>query len=1026
MTKNKKSIHPLNTSEYRLFIQSNTSREAFKWQSPTDAKEDIAPIVYSTDGNLVASSSGGSLDERFSFFVSEGKNRSFLRIFNEASFIPKTELSLNITPEEYRLVQQLGLTQTLDQSLTAKIIGSFGHYRFRVLKDQEQYRMRTHSFHEKEAICQYAFDRLYALQKIERTFGKKWEVLNVAITDYQNELLELIDQRQLEFAKAKGWTHITDEFQKGNLTKEQVLDLLRNATDAEQKFFLRQTLEIFKDIEAVSKLHTEVGKHLWDHQESTPYGVDSTKSCIEKFVRDRANQIIRHAKFENELTTLVDKNSTFRGLLAEHLGTAEITCRDFMFDQRRLITPKSQGDYSQHLKRITLTSSLTIGSEREDMRRFLLCSSYLLNRDPEDKTTDPFQSSDQEFDKKYTRGWSRLLRREGSTRPIFKTYKQLRQLASKASISRYRLFVEDFRELWTLLTHGVAKATRGILSAAGREFYQLYDDFLPKPAEIPKRKSPIVLEENEFRLLIEENWQGRWSEPKKLHYVIDRFVKVLDAKNIPLDPTQKEFIAALRNQASPKKEIAPLAMPPSQLDQTNPDDFLSSIVGGTETFYRFFDKIYEINPCMSFYASVLYIFSGLAAVNPELTQGLLSKINLKALAQPFIAWNTATAQAMTNGQISNFISAGFTAWQELLVISKALGQGSDSPLGEICRYVNYHLLKTIGGVLSAYGLGSFITTHWAGYIPGMGDLGKIIKEDAGNQAYIGEFFAGIKLATLAYEALESTPDTQSALANFCSFLIKCALYPARLLLSVINMGWAIINPDRWNNAAQPWKDLLHDTKSALLRTIDAGLRWLNLVGQAVKRSIKMVVEWAFNTLTIATKWLLAPVFLLPFMKNSSNIFAAGLLRLKTNLIAMGDAMTRVIKNMYRESRNIIARALRPELTVAAPAAQSTVRFSTAHMLQKTSFRARSAAGESTTDHEVSSSQSSAAGSLSGSPRLVSVSDTKPDISSSLSLALPGHLQGGRNNNDDENPQPLVSPSVNELRSARWPTGRMGE
>ena len=116
-------------------------------------------------------------------------------------------------------------------------------------------------------------------------------------------------------------------------------------------------------------------------------------------------------------------------------------------------------------------------------------------------------------------------------------------------------------------------------------------------------------------------------------------------------------------------------------------------------------------------------------------------------------------------------------------------------------------------------------------------------------------------------------------------------------------------------------------KSAALRGIDATLRLLNLTSQAAKRVCKMTVEWFANTLTILTKFIAKP-----FVNPENNKVSEWFITAKTDVFAFFGAAARDLKDVYRWSRNGIARELRPvEHTNKMPA-------------HKTSSSARSIAG----------------------------------------------------------------------------------
>lgn len=975
-------VNTLITSEYYQYIQNMDFTVPLV--SPIDNRNGtvkITPTIYSLDDK----STHGAVPAtdkttRISTAVYKSNN-AFLRITNKADFIPKSDVALCIPTEHYHYAQEFGMTLNTDQALTAKLIGHIGNYRFRVLKDQEQYLQRTNLFHVKEEICQYAFARLNALKIVESTFGLPKEKVIEALNKYKLRIHELLAQVASEaFSKSAHdvtpkdstttWQKIYDTLNHSACTPSQLQILLNNCRDPNQKRALRHCLSLYGDIQKAGELMNEVSELPDDLPSHPVYGVDETKFPVEKMVRAIAEDVITEATTSNDLATLVDSNSLFTGVLKEHLGKAAVQCTNYTFNQQKLIEPEHQGQYTigDH---ITLSSTHTVGEGREDTRRFLLFSSYMLHLVNSDD--DPMYDEDPRFTVTTTRGWARLFRTERG-RGIFHTYEHLRNLTAKASISRFRTAFEDLRDLGDVLTEGVSKAIRGITSAFGHEFYQLYDDavlqqpeastdtqskkvypdgtehdvematlgdnysimtdapdspvFREGPLQLNTTAAPTdeksvakhgsELSEMEFNLVIDENWH-RWTQKRKLQYIVDTVVKKHNAKDFPLSEQQKRNLDMLRNTINVLIESAPLALPPSELGHTDPDDLLSSIVGGVETFYTVFDEIYEINPGISLCCSLLYIISGLAATNPDLAAAIMAKINLNALTQPLIYLSTETAHVMTQGQMSNFISAGFTAWQEFFLVSKALSQAGDSIAGDLCRYVNHHLPKMIGGVLAAAALGKFVTSDYAAKIPGINQLGSYIREDAGSLPVIEEFFAGVKLGTIAYEALQSKPQGQSLASNSVSFLLKVALFIPRIVISAYNFIRACFdkNPTtsslRMQKAARPWVEIGQGIKSGFLRISDASLRILNIGGAAFKRVCKTITSTVLNLATILTK-----IITRPFLHKESNWVAGALVNFKYGVFAACNKPATWLKNAYRWCRNGIARALRTDEQIAVP------------------------------------------------------------------------------------------------------------
>lgn len=846
--------NPLNTAEYHSYIQKRDHSATFN-----DSPHTIYPFSSITQTTQKETSAHEKI-ETFSVLENDKHGQNFLRVTNVNGLFPLTDAVLVMTPENYTKLQQLGITQHNDQAFTAKVLGAIGEPRFRVLKDQEQYDLRTTLFAEEEKICQHAFSRFYALQIIERAFGKDWDEVISAIENYIVEIAKKLDPLDRQ------------TLQDNSIESRYYLELKQDQEKA------NNLLRHFKDLKAETPSTTS----------QSAYGFDPSKFPIEKFVRSVANKIVDDTKFENELLTIANGNNLFRGTLEVGLGKAEKICTNYHFNQNQLITPEHQGDYSA-LSYVSVSSLKTVGDSREGLRKFLLASSYILsNQDVFNEPNEHFGTPTQ------TRGWTRLFRKERANRDIIKGYYHLRKLAAKANLSRLKSIADDIWDLSHLIGHALVKAAGGILSTFGHEFYKIYTDLtLQKPIQQPVKK----ITDAEFKIIIDENWE-RWSIKEKINYTINTFVKALDKKNITLTEEQKQFLEQLRN---PNANVAPLAIPPSLLTDTDPDDFLSSGIGGLEAFFNVFDELHEINPCIAVYCLTLYALAGIAVTSPAVAMTIFEKLRLSALSNGFITWHTATAQAMTNGMASNVVSAGFTAWQELFVALNGLSAAGDSIAGDIAKFINHHLPKALAAIAVGYGIGHLITDVVK--IPG---LSQTLKEDEGKIPFFEKFFAGLKLGTIGYEGFQSRPETQSAFANLVSFILKCVIYPIRLLvISPINFILSIFNPKRLENAIKPWIEFGYSVKSAGLRGTDAFLRLLNLTGRFIKLMVKTAVEWFANTLAILTK--LAGI--LVFIPAKENKISKGIIEFKTRLFEGAGSAARKIKDAYRFCRNELAKEI---------------------------------------------------------------------------------------------------------------------
>ena len=162
------NINPLLTTEYRKFVTNLNSEALFSFYKKKDDQETLTMVTPSlvkltqaiTPVNDSQPTEEGAKDKYVRVTVFQGdtpvptnENKptgDFLRIIDITTIFPKTEAALVTTAQGYKKLQRLGLTKNNDPALTAQIIGTLGDYRFRVLKDQLQYGLRTDKFHEKE------------------------------------------------------------------------------------------------------------------------------------------------------------------------------------------------------------------------------------------------------------------------------------------------------------------------------------------------------------------------------------------------------------------------------------------------------------------------------------------------------------------------------------------------------------------------------------------------------------------------------------------------------------------------------------------------------------------------------------------------------------------------------------------------------------------------------------------------------------------------------------------------------------
>lgn len=805
------------------------------------------------------------------------EEKSFLRIFNVGSYFPSSQATLTLTPEEYKAAQHLGLTKNLDQSLTARVIGELGEFRYVARRDAVLFDVLDDVHLEEEAICQTIFERVEALQAIERAHGGTPEELRTALTEYKTKFLE------------------------PEIKKLQDID----PRNVHQKLLLESYQ---RDLAQTRALLAAASEAKADAQG------DVLRNETEDFIRSRLNEALVHGRKTDELITIGSRINPFRsGAFTTASTKAAKLIRDYHFDQECRITKAHQGDHSDaRTERIVLTSfHTTSGSQRDTLERFTFTAALIFS--PEDSLSHQNTKDRPTWSiPGWAKVWKRLRNLFSRTRvndtaqAIESRYKAYKGAAKGANISAWKAGLQD---LGNLLYDG-GKALLVSFASAGSSLFEAltklrldFTDLSKKPLPKPQPEASPSAQEimdtakwnsmsfREQVVYVFHHIEERLERDRGVYRKTDQKVeeKKQDKPTAPAAQLEKKALTEdekkakqarmnkiltefhekykhLRPQegkdrkaAKPPKvtDIAALAIPPSLLSgDLREKDILSIGMGGLESFYAFFDLFHDQNPAISVYAMALYWLTTACMAAPAAVTAAGDKMHVPMEA--FIQFNNAAGAAMAKGQFSGIVAQNFTMWQAAIGTGEALTGGEDSLIGAGADLTRKHFIEVVTAVFAIYGVGVLLT-----------DLFTPLEEELGNMPQFVQFFTGLKAVLAGYEGFESAPHEHSIIGSLLFDLIDFLVCAAiRAPLSIVNFFYMAVirkpyqyfrgqevEPINWPNVIGPWAELLHKGIAAFLRTFDFLLRLLNLIGSILRMFTKALVDWSIGLLVFTAKAL---------------------------------------------------------------------------------------------------------------------------------------------------------------------------
>ena len=848
---------------------------------------------------------------------------TFVCVYNVKKFFSESCATARITPEQYLKAQELGLTQHHDEALTAKVIGSLGQYRMKALRAQEELGIRTTLFLEKEALCGDAIKRLRFLQIIEREHGASVSQLKEAIARYK--------------------TDIEEEIQRLGEGKEDLL--IKARVDA-----------LTADRAQADYLSSTLGSAV----EGDQRGTDTTRDRVAYFVKERINHILASARNANELLTLSGaeavslrdkKGAFFRGSLHVAISEAFQINRDYIWDQKRAITPGHQGDYRSGAPYLTIYSTQLLGKGKHALQNFLFAMNLIVLNPSYDPYSAKSTAGVKTYSNRSQNSWVfRLFGRKRRVNEV-NSYRKMIKEAVEASRNIFIDVLDDsISTLQSFRSLIVRNFLAGALNFVALFQVVIFDFWWTKKEEAhPAVAGAGVLQEHEEVVHHQLNL-FTWRHLTLSQQISETFVEKLDISHKELHGEHEEaYLKNIRDIAEKVTAVAPIAQVPYHLRPYSPADAISQLVGGVEGFYGFFSAYYETCPSIALYASAVYLLSAAAILNP----GLIGQISesLKFIN----TWSTVTAEAMSKSQHSQVIAAAFSGFKETLLSLQLATDGTDSTLSHAFEYLKSHLPQVIigGAALAATGY----------ELSALGDKVPYMGSEGGNVPGLEQSFVAAKVGVVAYESLHSEFGQQSLVARTITILLSIPFLMLRIALIPVNLLHKGIGelfkkpgyvPPSFEQVFKPVAlDLPRGLVSIILRLVDVILRLSNLMLMASKVLFKAITDMLTNNLaTVANHFQLAiggavgvavAMFLLPYLGVASlglfpiiGVGLAGalvtqvifssfglniklpmisqlLLNAKHALFGFFDyRFTRPIKGFYESSRNQIGRVLTSE------------------------------------------------------------------------------------------------------------------
>ncbi len=874
----------------------------------------------------------------FPDFVSddpENTHQNFIRITNKKSFIPDSDISVCIKAKQYPKLQELGLTH--DDALSAKLIQCVGEYRLAVLMDQELYDMRTTSFDIKQKICSHFFKQVRLLQTLEISHGKDWSRVSDALDQYEAQL---------------------------RTEQSALVGKLAHSKPKEHLWIVQANIDL------IARHLKNIQKYQQRYQTFQHQGVldsNRTTDFVEGLFYDCANDIVDTSLYCNELITAAGGGKTatafaflqplfnlfslkfFRGRLHNKLCTAKKVLARELFDQSKLILPEHQGNYFKKDKPlteqiITLSSTDMHKRSRGEQQKFIFGISYLLNQITEEYVIENYNPSktkqkvlarpeydafnpQAKFDIVHSAGWSRILRRKVNREQnkVGRLYHNIVARVDRARLNLWKITLADLSDLIASAWSAITRTGRAGYYALHLALRRLVKDLLAPSIEnelqptLSKHgyrnttmQSPVTVyvSDTEVKRLYEV-YTHQMSEYEKTRYSLGTAGNHTFKRYAITDKEQEVALLCQLRRLNPATD-APFATPKYRLTPYHPNDVFSSIASGIEGFFYLFDDVFEKNPCICLVASLLYVAGGIAAIKPEYIQSLGAKLNLTQFTDFFVKWNIATAKAMSRSEFSNFVSAGFSMWQETLLTLQTLAQGGDSLAGECAEYFKEHFPRVLGIFGGAYAVGYSIS-HLI-KVPGVSAW---LASDKGNIEQIEEFFTGLKLGAIGYETLESEFGRNSIVGAFIAGFLALIILPFRCLLSIPNAGFTYLynkiahNPRDWWYIQRPWKEASNQLNIGGLILFDFTARMAAVVSVVLRAICRVLFEFIFSLLITSIKIIFLTTPPGHYLTSTLLQFKFFCHRLTHQFISGP------LKQQYRVFRNAIART-RDELSLEYP------------------------------------------------------------------------------------------------------------
>ncbi|HVE43950.1 MAG TPA: hypothetical protein VNC84_02290 [Gammaproteobacteria bacterium] len=804
-----------------------------------------------------------------------------------------TLVAVTLSPRDYQAYQELGLTEENDQSLTAKIIGIFGKYRYQAEKDyfknkarygaqDARYRERTHYAQKTEVICQYTFKRLRLLQNIERTFGRSPDEIHQAISVYEKEVLQALADPEFGLVCT---VENVDAALRDYLKRNQLLPANASLAAA-AKLKMTHVKGLVSDLKRVQSLKRKIPA-----DDDYDRDIHSTKDMIENFTREGINVAIRDARLAHELTTLAGRFSFYRGSFHKALVTADKeAANDYLFDQWMPISEAHQGIFECDAEKDEKITHLMWGT-RAQVRKALFGTAMILEGDrPKSGLRDSRATRTWRSDM-YHRGkniWEYITgverQKDKKYSHVVDMYKNLCEGSLKASISHFEAVQENFINAVYVIGMGLSRIVMGL----GTSIY----------ASCKKIVTDFYEDENPIQEIAKEIKRASDREAKRrsLHEAVedirDQSVEDFYAKTAVLKPPSKIPTDADNKERSPAR----LAVTPYELHPQHPNNIVSAGLRAAKEFCDVIIKTNAESPTISSLAATGYILAGLCILQPALVIAMGKKMGID-LAW-FVKWHVETAKIMSEGKIPQSISASSTFMTEIQIVGQGFVDPEHSIGGDAFKFMVDNYLLAFTAIFGAAALGRGVVL----VVPSLG-------KEMGALPVITETFAGFKFGAITYGALRSSRHEFSLLESTVMTIFNITVLPIRLLLSPVNLLFRLLFSLDPRRALLPWLDALDMAVNGALIFCDLILGSLYLVGRILKSAVALVFETTVNCSVNMIKMMTCPAW-----DPIQNPIVQAMIRGKFKLYEWSDWVTRAVKEVYVAWRSRFAREEKDEVT----------------------------------------------------------------------------------------------------------------